>query len=324
MEEALAPLEEDLDVVRIEQWFFARQWAELHRYASERGVLVFGDLPIFVSYDSADVWSSRALFLLDEEGRPTTVSGVPPDYFSADGQRWNNPHYDWDAMAEDGFAWWRRRVARQRELFDLVRIDHFRGFEASWHVPAEAETAKEGEWVPTPGRAVLAALTETSGPGTLVAEDLGTITPEVTALRLRFHLPGMLVLQFAFDGREDNEYLPERHVALGVVYTGTHDNDTTVSWWRDLPEAGRQQVLERLEVPDEPMPWALIRMAMASVARLAVVPAQDLLALGSESRMNTPGTADGNWSWQSEPGDFDVSLAARLRALVERYRRTGA
>ena len=323
MAEALAPLEDQLDVVRVEQWFFARQWAELHRYAVDRGVLVFGDLPIFVSYDSVDVWNSRDMFLLDEEGRPTTVTGVPPDYFSADGQRWNNPHYDWQAMAKDGFRWWRRRVARQRELFDLVRIDHFRGFEASWHVPADAETAKDGTWVETPGREVLAAIVDASGPGTLVAEDLGTITPEVTALRLAFGLPGMLVLQFAFDGDEDNGYLPEHHHPLSVVYTGTHDNDTTIGWWAELPEEGRKQVVERLEVPDEPMPWALIRMAMASVARLAVVPAQDLLCLGSESRMNTPGTADGNWSWQSEPGDFDDGLAERLRSLVERYHRAG-
>jgi 4-alpha-glucanotransferase len=323
MKEALAPLEEELDVVRVEQWFFSRQWAELHRYAADRGVLVFGDLPIFVSYDSADVWNARDMFLLDDEGRPTTVTGVPPDYFSEDGQRWNNPHYDWEAMAQDGYTWWRRRVARQRELFDVVRIDHFRGFEASWHVPAGAETAKEGTWVQTPGSEVLAALVDASGPGTLVAEDLGTITTEVTALRLRFGLPGMVVLHFAFDGDDDNMYLPEHHEPLSVVYTGTHDNDTTVGWWSALPEEGRKQVAQRLEVHDEPMPWALIRMALASVGRLAVVPAQDLLALGSESRMNTPGTASGNWSWQSEPGDFDRSLAARLRALVERYDRVG-
>jgi 4-alpha-glucanotransferase len=324
MAEALSPLEEQLDVVRVEQWLFSRQWAELHRYAADRGVLVFGDLPIFVSYDSADVWGSRNMFLLDEQGRPTTVSGVPPDYFSAEGQRWNNPHYDWEAMTEDGFGWWRRRVARQRELFDLVRIDHFRGFEASWHVPADAETAKDGTWVRTPGAEVLAALVDASGPGTLVAEDLGTITPEVTALRLRFGLPGMLVLQFAFDGDDDNMYLPEHHEPLGVVYTGTHDNDTTVGWWSELSDEARDQVVERLEVPDEPMPWALIRMAMSSVARLSVLPAQDLLGLGSESRMNTPGTSSGNWSWQSRPGDFDRALAARLRVLVDRYDRAGA
>ncbi len=319
--QALAPLQDELTAVQVEQWLFATQWDAVHRYAHDHGVLLFGDLPIFVSYDSADVWSSPDLFLLDEEGRPTSVTGVPPDYFSAEGQRWNNPHYDWKAMARDGFAWWRGRVARQRELFDLVRIDHFRGFESSWHVPADAPTAIDGEWVKTPGAEVLAALVETSGAGTLVAEDLGLITAEVDDLRLRFGLPGMKVLHFAFDGEADNAYLPENHEPLSVVYTGTHDNDTTVGWWSQLDDDTREQVAEHLAVPDELMPWALVRLAMASSAQLAVVPAQDLLALGSESRMNTPGTAEGNWLWQTGTSDFDDDLAARVRTLVERYDR---
>ena len=218
---------------------FACQWNELRGYAASRGVLLFGDLPIFVSHDSADVWGSRGLFLLDAEGQPITVTGVPPDYFAAEGQRWNNPHYDWGAMAADGFAWWRRRIARQRELFDLVRIDHFRGFEAAWHVPIEAASAKEGWWVPGPGRDVLAALVETAGPGTLVAEDLGVITAAVEALRVEAGLPGMKVLQFAFDGSPDNPYLPAHHEEWSVVYTGTHDNDTTLGWWSSLPEEVR-------------------------------------------------------------------------------------
>jgi 4-alpha-glucanotransferase len=309
--------------LRFEQWVFALQWSTLRAYAAERGVLFFGDLPIFVSYDSADVWASRGLFELDDEGRPVTVTGVPPDYFSADGQRWNNPHYDWDAMAADGFAWWRRRVARQRELFDLIRIDHFRGFEASWHVPAEAETAKDGWWVQNPGREVLGALIETSGEGTLVAEDLGVITPEVEALRQQFALPGMKVLQFAFDGDEDNSYLPAQHGVSSVVYTGTHDNDTTVGWWQGLDERTRALVRRHLLVPDEPMPWALIRLALASTARLAVVPAQDLLGLDSGSRMNTPGEADGNWAWQAGRGAFTGAIAARLAELVAAYDRAG-
>ena len=212
------------------------------RTPPSKGVLIFGDLPIFVSHDSADVWASRDLFELDAEGRPITVTGVPPDYFAVDGQRWNNPHYDWAAMAADGFAWWRLRIARQRELFDLVRIDHFRGFEAAWHVPVEAPSARDGSWVPGPGRELLAALVETAGPGTLVAEDLGVITPAVEQLRLGFGLPGMKVLQFAFDGGSDNAYLPEHHGELSVVYTGTHDNDTTLGWWSGLdardPSAG--------------------------------------------------------------------------------------
>jgi 4-alpha-glucanotransferase len=298
------------------------QWAELREYAASRQVLLFGDLPIFVSLDSADVWASRELFQLDEHGRPTTVTGCPPDYFAVDGQRWNNPHYDWDAMAADGFAWWRRRIARQRELFDLVRIDHFRGFEAAWHVPFEAATAREGRWVPGPGAEVLAALVDTAGPGTLVAEDLGVITPEVEQLRTRFGLPGMKILQFAFDGDPDNPYLPERHGEQSVVYTGTHDNDTTIGWWQGLDEPSRARVRSFLADPDEPMPWGLVRLALESSARLAVIPAQDLLALGSESRMNTPGTDTGNWRWQAPAGAFDGELVARLRALVTAAGRT--
>jgi 4-alpha-glucanotransferase len=318
---ALDPCADRLRTLRFEQWVFARQWSALERYAAERGVLFFGDMPIFVSYDSADVWASRALFELDDEGRPVTVTGVPPDYFSADGQRWNNPHYDWEAMAADGFGWWRARVAGQRRLFDLVRIDHFRGFESAWHVPADAPTAKEGHWEKSPGREVLTALVETSGPGTLVAEDLGIITPEVEALRDEFGLPGMKVLQFAFDGDEENAYLPEQHGTRSVVYTGTHDNDTTVGWWSELDAESRAQVREHLLDPSEPMPWALVRLAMASTSRLAVVPAQDLLGLGSDSRMNTPGLAEGNWSWRARPGSFDDALAARLKEVVTAYGR---
>ncbi len=314
--EVLAPHDAALEQLRFEQWVFAEQWRELKEYAAAKGVLLFGDLPIFVSHDSADVWAARELFQLDAEGQPTTVTGVPPDYFAKDGQRWNNPHYDWDRMAADDFAWWRLRIARQRELFDLVRIDHFRGFEAAWHVPVEAETARDGYWVRTPGREVLAALVDTAGPGTLVAEDLGVITPEVDALRTEFGLPGMKVLQFAFDGSADNPYLPERHGEQSVVYTGTHDNDTTAGWWSSVDEPTRERVRGLLDDPDEPMPWALVRLAFASTARLAVVPAQDLLGLGSEARMNTPGTDVGNWSWRASPGVFDEALSARVRDVV--------
>jgi 4-alpha-glucanotransferase len=314
--QALASYADRLDDLRFEQWVFARQWARLREYAGSRGVLLFGDLPIFVSLDSVDVWSARDLFELDATGRPTTISGCPPDYFAADGQLWNNPHYDWAAMAGDGFAWWRRRIARQRELFDLVRIDHFRGFEAAWHVPAGAATAREGRWVPGPGADILTALVDAAGAGTLVAEDLGVITPQVEALRDRAGLPGMKILQFAFDGGPDNPYLPAHHGELSVVYTGTHDNDTTAGWWEGLDEATRGLVRAQLLDPGEPMPWALVRLALASTARLAVVPAQDLLGLGSGSRLNTPGTATGNWTWRAPVGAFDSGLAARLREAV--------
>jgi 4-alpha-glucanotransferase len=319
--DALAPYSDRVNQLRLDQWVFAQQWRRLRDYAADKGVLLFGDIPIFVSYDSADVWAHHELFELDGDGRPITVTGCPPDYFAADGQLWNNPHYDWAAMAADAYAWWRRRIARQRELFDLVRIDHFRAFEAAWHVPVEAPTARDGSWVAGPGDAILNALIETAGPGTLVAEDLGVITPQVDELRLRFGLPGMKVLQFAFDGSLDNPYLPDHHGELSVVYTGTHDNDTTAGWWQSLDDRTRAQVSSYLLDPAEEMPGALIRLAMESTARLAVVPAQDLLALGSEARMNTPGTPHGNWTWQAAQGAFDDELAARLRDVVAQARR---
>ncbi len=321
LDKALAPLQDRLRVLQFEQYLFDTQWQELRDYAAERGVLVFGDLPIFVSFDSADVWVDRGLFDLDESGAPRTVTGVPPDYFAQDGQRWNNPHYDWAAMAEDDFAWWRRRIARQRDLFDLIRLDHFRGFESSWHIPADAETAREGAWEPTPGVEVLTALVDEAGEGHLVAEDLGVITPEVDALRLRFRLPGMKVLQFAFDGNAANPHLPHHHEQQSVVYTGTHDNDTSVGWLSDLDDRTRVRLRSHLVGPADDMPWPLVRTAMASVAHLAVVPAQDLLGLGSAARMNVPGKPTGNWAWQLREGALDEAVAARLRDVLERYDR---
>jgi len=303
--------------VRSDQWRFAQQWGALRTYAADRGVLLYGDLPIFVAHDSADVWSHRHLFRLDTSGRPTTVTGVPPDYFAAEGQRWNNPHYDWEAMAADGYAWWRRRIARQRDLFDLVRIDHFRGFEAAWHVPVDAPTAREGWWETGPGLDLLRPLVDAAGPGSLVAEDLGVITPDVDRLRRDVGLPGMKVLQFAFDGDPANPHLPPHHEEWSVVYTGTHDNDTTLGWWQSLSDGTRDLVRPLLADPREPMPWALVRLAYASRARLAVVPAQDLLGLGTEARMNTPGVTDGNWTWRAADGAFDHALAERLREVVE-------
>jgi 4-alpha-glucanotransferase len=310
------------DRIRRAQWHFDEQWRSLRAYAADHGVLLYGDLPIFVAHDSADVWAHRDLFELDADGQPITVTGVPPDYFAADGQRWNNPHYDWTAMAADDYAWWRRRIERQRDLFDLVRIDHFRGFEAAWHVPLEAPTAKDGWWEPGPGLPLLRRLVATAGPHSLVAEDLGVITPAVERLRRDAGLPGMKVLQFAFDGDPENPHLPAHHEEQSVVYTGTHDNDTTLGWWRSLPEDNRRQVRQFLPDPDDPMPWALVRAALASRARLAVVPAQDLLGLGSEARMNTPGAQDGNWRWKAERGVFDDGLASRLHQAVERSGRS--
>lgn len=315
--EVLAGARDLTERLRGEQWLFADQWRRLRAYAADRGVLLYGDLPIFVAHDSADVWADRHLFELDDQGRPTTVTGVPPDYFAADGQRWNNPHYDWSAMAADGYAWWRRRIARQRDLFDLVRIDHFRGFEAAWHVPVDAPTAKDGWWEPGPGLDLLQPLVGAAGPGSLVAEDLGVITPAVEQLRIAAGMPGMKVLQFAFDGGPANPHLPAHHGEHSVVYTGTHDNDTTLGWWNSLDAGTKDLVRAQLSNPDEPMPWALVGLALSSTARLAVVPMQDLLGLDSSARMNTPGVAVGNWTWRAAPDAFDDALTSHLRGLVD-------
>jgi 4-alpha-glucanotransferase len=314
----LAPV---MQQVRFEQYAFFRQWRELRQYAGSHGVWLFGDMPIFVAHDSADVWAQRDGFMLDKQGRPTVVAGVPPDYFSATGQRWGNPLYNWQRMQADGFRWWLTRVGTQLELFDLLRIDHFRGFEAYWEIPAGETTAMHGRWVNAPGDALFQVLHAHFDPLPLVAEDLGIITPEVTALRQRYALPGMCILQFAFDGGADNPYLPHRCDRNSVVYTGTHDNDTTLSWFEDLTHAQQHRVREYLGFPAEPMPWPLIRAALASVANLAIIPMQDVLALGKGQRMNTPGTAAGNWGWRFAWEQLDAGLAPRLRQLVQLYGR---
>lgn len=303
------------------QFVFFKQWHALRDYANERGVWLFGDVPIFVAYDSADVWAHRDYFRLDAEGRLEVVAGVPPDYFSATGQRWGNPHYRWERIEQDGFRWWIERMRTQRELFDLIRIDHFRGFEAFWEIAASAETAIDGHWVKAPGEQLFQALRNSLHELPLVAEDLGVITPEVDALRLRFGLPGMKILQFAFGGQADNPYLPHHHEALSVAYTGTHDNDTTLGWYQGLDDHTRAHLHEYLGHPGEPMPWALIRTAFASVATLAVIPMQDALGLDGAHRMNTPGVAEDNWRWRFNWPQLPEDLAGRLRRLVELYGR---
>jgi len=313
--------EEELALHRFEQYLFYRQWHRVRAYANEKGIRILGDMPIFVAYDSADVWANRGAFLLDEAGNPTVVAGVPPDYFSETGQRWGNPHYDWEWMEADGFSWWHQRVAQHLELFDLFRIDHFRGFEACWEIPAHEETAMNGRWVEVPGDALFASLKEHFGKLPIIAEDLGVITPEVTALRRKYSLPGMLILQFAFDSGPDNPYLPHNHTEDSVVYTGTHDNDTTMGWYTSLSPEQRHRVQEYLGFPQEPMPWALIECAYASVARQAVVPMQDVLELGSEHRMNTPGVPQGNWRWRFQWHELAESTPGRLRDLTRRYGR---
>ena len=322
---ALASLTEEaaelLGYYRYEQFLFYQQWHRVRRYANDRGVRILGDMPIFVAYDSADVWANRDAFLLDDSGQPTVVAGVPPDYFSATGQRWGNPHYDWEWMEAEGFHWWHRRVAQHLELFDLFRIDHFRGFEASWEIPAHEETAVNGRWLEVPGDALFASLQREFGELPIVAEDLGVITPEVTALRKKYHLPGMLILQFAFDSGPDNPYLPHNHHEDSVVYTGTHDNDTTLGWYQAISPGQRHRVLEYLGFPEAPMPWALIECAYASVARQAIVPMQDVMGLGGEHRMNTPGVPQGNWRWRFQWHELPEGVAARLHNLAERYDR---
>jgi 4-alpha-glucanotransferase len=267
------------------------------------------------------VWHAPELFTVGEDGLPYAVAGVPPDYFSATGQRWGNPLYCWEQHAADGFAWWVERLRHELRRFDLLRIDHFRGFAACWSIPADCPTAVQGRWVEVPGTALFAHLRDLLGALPLVAEDLGIITPDVVALREAFGLPGMRVLQFAFEGGADNPYLPFNHTVDSVVYTGTHDNDTTLGWWQGLDTVQRARVTEFLGRPGEALPWPLVRAALGSVARLAILPLQDLLERDGRHRMNTPATSAGNWQWRFAWEEFPEGLAARVHSLVALYGR---
>ncbi|MGH9398718.1 MAG: 4-alpha-glucanotransferase, partial [Thermoanaerobaculia bacterium] len=286
------------------------------RAANNRGILVVGDAPIYVSQDSADVWANRGLFQLDERGRPTAVSGVPPDYFSPTGQLWGNPLYRWDRMEKDGFAWWIARLRANLRLCDLLRIDHFRAFAAYWSVPAGQTAASNGMWVPAPGEKLFAAARQALGALPIVAEDLGVITPDVEALLTAIGVPGMKVLQFAFY-EPDSVYLPHRHVPNSVVYTGTHDNDTARGWFAALSPEERVRVTDYLGCDGSTIEWDLIRAAYTSVCDRAIVPLQDVLGLGSEARMNNPAEPGGNWAWRAPAGAFRPDLAARLRRLAD-------
>jgi 4-alpha-glucanotransferase len=306
----------DLRFHRFVQYAFHRQWARLRARAERHGVRLFGDLPIYLAGDAAETWARPDLFELDEEGRPTRVAGVPPDYFSADGQLWGNPLYRWERARAEGYAWWIERLRAQLRWFHLVRLDHFRGFAGYWEVAAGAATAREGRWVDGPGRELFDALGAALGELPLVAEDLGEITDDVVALRRALGLPGMRVLQFGFgDGTSDHR--AHRLEPETVVYTGTHDNDTTAGWFATAPEAERRRALDYLGCAEDEVPWALVRQAWTSVAEVALAPAQDLLGLGGEARMNRPGIAGGNWTWRLRPGAFDDALVARLRRLTE-------
>ncbi len=305
-----------LQAVAFEQFILDRQWRELVATAHAHGVLIYGDLPIFVAGDSADVWLNRAEFQLTPEGLPTVVAGVPPDYFSATGQRWGNPLFDWSAMAANGFEWWRARMARHRALFDWVRIDHFRGLAAYWSIPATSDTAIDGEWIEAPGAALLTALrADAGGALPVIAEDLGVITEDVVALREDYALPGMRILQFAFDSDDLNPYLPENHTVDSVVYTGTHDNDTSLGWWQGLNPELQARVRTVLH-SEAAMPGALIEAAFASVAGLAVIPMADFLGLDGAGRINTPGTTQGNWRWRFDAAQLTPAMQADIAAMV--------
>jgi 4-alpha-glucanotransferase len=304
------------------QFLFFRQWRALHAYAHRRGVRLFGDLPIFVALDSADVWAHRDLFRLDDDGAPTLVAGVPPDYFSVTGQRWGNPVYDWPRHRRDGYRWWAARLRHALSTVDLLRLDHFRGFVASWQIPTSEPTAVKGRWMPGPGERFFAAMRDQLGALPLVAEDLGFITRDVVQLKEKLRLPGMAVLQFAFAPGKSSTFLPHNHVRDLVVYTGTHDNDTTLGWWMGAADDGVRTFLRRyLGTNAGEIHWDLIRAALASVAVLAVVPHQDLAGLGTDCRMNTPGVAEGNWRFRITRWMLDDGIRQRFADLIRLYDR---
>ena len=307
----------ELAVEQALQFAFAVQWTRLRETAARHRIRILGDIAIFVNMDSADVWTHPEIFELDEELKPVHVAGVPPDYFSETGQRWGNPLYRWDVLKEKGYAWWVERIKRSCELYDIVRLDHFRGFEAYWSIPAEEETAVKGEWVKGPGMDLFSALAEALGPLPLVAEDLGVITAEVDALRMESGLAGMKVMQFGFGSKDAHPHLPHRFTRGTVGYTGTHDNDTTQGWWETAGKTEHAAV-EAYVGPVHGRPvLPLIRALEASVAEIAIMPAQDLLELGSEARMNTPAVPSGNWSWRAAPGAWTPEMAAQLKALAD-------
>ncbi|MEO8495812.1 MAG: 4-alpha-glucanotransferase [Planctomycetota bacterium] len=318
-------LAHSVQLAEFTQYLFFRQWRDLKRYAHDRGVRIFGDVPFFVAGESADVWLHQDQFQLDAESRPTVVSGVPPDYFSETGQLWGDPLYRWDRMASTGYAWWIKRLRHALTMFDLVRLDHFRGFEAYWEVPATEKTAARGRWAKGPGKDLFQALMEQTDELAIVVEDLGLITPEVDALRDELGFPGMRVLQFAFDDGASAYHRPDSYSRNCVVYTGTHDNDTVVGWFRNMNSAtgsgetvkAQDLVLRYVGTEGREIHWDLIRLALASVADLAIFPLQDLLGLGSEARMNTPGEPDGNWTWRYRREMLTPEIAHRLRELSE-------
>jgi 4-alpha-glucanotransferase len=324
LDEARRELQANIRQTIFEQFVFFTQWQEIRDYAKQYKVELFGDMPIFVARDSADVWAQRENFLIDKDGELAYIAGVPPDAFSDTGQRWGNPLYDWDYMQATGFSWWKARFETQLKLFDMIRIDHFRGLQACWQIPNEDETAINGSWVEVPGRELLAELFSTFSHLPLVAEDLGVITDPVIELKKSFNLPGMKVLQFAFDGNNRNPHLPHRHARHDVVYTGTHDNDTTLGWASGEGNYNRQYFEEYIGLPIETAEqavWAMMRLAMSSVSFLCILPMQDLLMLGSEARMNTPGTVGDNWHWRFQWQQVEAEKIEKLSRFISLYQR---
>jgi 4-alpha-glucanotransferase len=322
LEELMREHARELEREQVLQFAFSMQWNRLRAAAAEHGIRILGDVAIFVNMDSADLWTHPELFELDEDLKPDRVAGVPPDYFSATGQRWGNPLYRWDVLREQGFDWWVKRMARARELYDIVRLDHFRGFESYWSIPAEEETAINGEWVKAPGMELFRALVRALGPLHIVAEDLGLITKAVDQLRIDAGFPGMRVIQFGFSDKGAHMHLPHQYTLDTVAYTGTHDNDTTHGWWEHAGKAEQEAVATYLGQPPRggrkvsPV-WPLIRAVEGSVAQLAILPVQDLFEMGSEARMNTPAVPRGNWSWRAPENAWTRELAEKLAALAE-------
>jgi len=314
-------LKNEIGIFDFEQFAFFTQWQALRKYAADKNILLFGDMPIFVGHDSADVWAQQQYFQLNDEGHRLKVAGVPPDGFSETGQHWGNPHYAWEVMEADGFQWWLARIRTQLNLFDWIRIDHFCGFEAYWSIPGDTKDARTGEWVKAPGHALLSAFSEAYPELPLVAENLGLITEEVEQLRHKFHIPGMAVLQFAFDANPGNPYLPHNHHPSDIVYTGTHDNDTTVGWYQQADEKTRNQLNDYCFNSPEEMPWLLIKLALGSVGAVCIVPMQDFLGLDSEHRMNTPGTTEKNWKWKFSWEQVPQDLPQKIKGLVTIYNR---
>ncbi len=310
-----------IELQKFMQYLFFKQWNDVKSYANQKSIKIIGDIPIYVSSDSVETWTQPEIFLFDENMKPLKVAGVPPDYFSETGQLWGNPIYDWDYHKQTNFAWWKQRIKANFEIFDIVRIDHFRGFSEFWAIPFDEETAINGEWLPCPGHELFTSLKDEFGELQIIAEDLGFITDDVVKLREDFNFPGMKILQFAFDSDEENNYLPHSYDKNFVVYTGTHDNDTTLSWRNLASDENRKSVLDYFGYETNNGAWDFIRLAHASVANCSIIPLQDILNLDNEARMNLPGTTEGNWKWRFEKNDLSNELAIKLGRLTKTYGR---